>query len=107
MPNPIVAFVFVRVDLRVDLQVDGGTTAPDIPRLLGEIPEALEVHRIAGEDSYLVKIRAASSEHLGRLLSTRIETIDGIASARTIVVLKTLKPDQHTSTLKLTAIARA
>src|SRR5215510_1088625 len=98
MRNPIVAFLFVRVD--------AGAAGPDIASLLGEIPEALEVHRIAGEDSYLVKIRAANSEQLGRL-STRIETIDGIASARTTVVLRTLKPKQHRSANKLPLIARA
>jgi Lrp/AsnC family transcriptional regulator, leucine-responsive regulatory protein len=98
MRNPIVAFLFVRLD--------PGTDAPDIARLLGEIPEALEVHRVAGEDSYLVKIRAANSEQLG-LLSSRIETIDGIASARTTVVLRTLKPKQHAPANKLTLVARA
>src|ERR1044071_5298483 len=35
-------------------------------KFLAEIPEVLEVHDVAGEDSYLLKVRAKSTEDLAR-----------------------------------------
>jgi len=49
------------------------------------------VHHVAGEDCYLVKIRAKDAEHLGTLLRTRIGRIPGVKSTRTTIVLETVK----------------
>jgi Lrp/AsnC family leucine-responsive transcriptional regulator len=51
----------------------------------------LEVHHIAGEDCYLVKVRAADTEDLGRLLQADFKAMPGVTSTRTTVVLGTLK----------------
>jgi Lrp/AsnC family leucine-responsive transcriptional regulator len=58
---------------------------------LAATPEVLEVHHVAGEDCYLVKIRARDAEHLGQLLRTRIGRIAGVRSTRTTIVLETVK----------------
>ncbi len=58
---------------------------------LTAIPEVQEVHYIAGEDCYLVKIRAANSEALGRLIREKIGTIPGMHRTRSTIVLTTLK----------------
>ena len=51
----------------------------------------LEVHHIAGEDCYLVKVRVADTEALGTLLRERFGAIGTVRSTRTTVVLSTLK----------------
>ncbi|MFP5378954.1 MAG: Lrp/AsnC family transcriptional regulator [Vicinamibacteria bacterium] len=58
---------------------------------LSEIPEVLEVHHVAGDDCYLLKVRARDAEHLGQLLRTRIASIPSVTSTRTTIVLETVK----------------
>ena len=86
-PHPLglglLAFVFVRSDERLS---DGETAAR-----LAEIPEVQEVHHVAGEDCYLVKVRAADPEALGRLLRERFGSIPSVRSTRTTIVLGTVK----------------
>lgn len=62
---------------------------------LGKVPEVLEVHHVAGDDCFLVKVRARDAEHLGELLKSRIGRIKGVRSTRTTIVLGTLKETQH------------
>lgn len=80
---PLVAFTFVRSNDR-----PGGVGTAE---LLAEIPEILEVHHVAGEDCFLVKIRAADTEAFGRILRERLGKISTITSTRTTIVLETLK----------------
>lgn len=58
---------------------------------LAAIPEVLEVHHVAGDDCFLVKVRARDAEDLGELLKTSIGRIAGVRSTRTTIVLGTLK----------------
>jgi len=78
-----VAFIYVRADEPIGSLRAG--------KALVAIPEVLEVHHIAGEDCYLVKVRVADTEALGALLRDRFGTIETIRSTRTTVVLGTLK----------------
>lgn len=66
---------------------------PDMPVAvaLSDIPEVLEVHHVAGDDCYLVKVRARDAEHLGQLLRTAIASQPGVTSTRTTIVLETVK----------------
>ena len=77
----LTAFVFVRTN-----ECGDGTD-----RLLAKIPEVLEVHDVAGEDSYLLKVRAESPESLARLLREKIKAVPNVLSTRTTVVLQTVK----------------
>ena len=79
----LVAFIFVRAEDRA-----GGTTTGT---RLAEVPEVLEVHHIAGEDCYLVKVRTADTESLGVLLRDGIGSIPAVHSTRTTIVLGTVK----------------
>jgi len=79
----LVAFIYVRADERV------GATA--VGEALARIEEVQEVHHIAGEDCYLVKVRAADTESLGKLLRERFGAIRAIKSTRTTVVFTTVK----------------
>lgn len=68
-----------------------GPAEDTVAQQLAELPEALEVHHVAGDDCYLVKVRTRSSEHLGTLLRTQIGKIPGVRSTRTTIVLETMK----------------
>jgi Lrp/AsnC family leucine-responsive transcriptional regulator len=81
----LLAFVFVFV--RISGRVGGIKTA----RRLAAIPGVQEVHHIAGEDCFLVKVRAANPEALGELLRTRFGAIPEVTSTRTTIVLETIE----------------
>lgn len=62
-----------------------------VARSLARLPEILEVHHVAGEDCFLVKLRARDAEHIGELLKKKIGRIPGVRSTRTTIVLGTEK----------------
>ena len=68
---------------------------PDMPSAveLSRIPEVLEVHHVAGDDCYLLKVRTRDAEHLGQLLRQRIASTASVISTRTTIVLETVKED--------------
>ena len=78
----MLAFVFVRANERLASLQTGN--------LLAAIPEVQEVHHIAGEDCYLVKVRVADPEALGTLLRERFGEIPTITSTHSTIVLSTL-----------------
>lgn len=80
----LLAFIFVRAD-------DRRGAADDAEQRLAAIPGVLEVHHIAGEDCFLVKVRAASTETLGLMLREQLGAIDSIRSTRTTIVLSSVK----------------
>lgn len=77
----LTAFVFVKTN-----ECGDGTD-----ELLAQIPDVLEVHDVAGEDSYLLKVRAETTEGLARLLREKIKVLPNVLSTRTTVVLQTVK----------------
>jgi Lrp/AsnC family leucine-responsive transcriptional regulator len=79
----LLAFVLVRASELPGKAVTG--------RHLAEIPEVLEVHHIAGEDCYMVKVRTRGTAALGRLLQQRFGAIPSVTSTRTTIVLGTVK----------------
>ena len=82
---PLLAFVFVRTDESLS---EMGTAVE-----LAKIPEVLEVHHVAGEDCYLIKVRASEPESLGKLLRERLGHIPTVLSTRSTIVLETVKED--------------
>lgn len=63
----------------------------DTAGILAELPEVLEVHRVVGEDCFIVKVRVRDTDHLAELLEHRIQPVRSIASTRTTIVVKTVK----------------
>ena len=57
-------------------------------RSLAEDTDILECHKVAGEESAILKIVTPSIESLGDIL-TRIRNLEAIASTKTMVVLST------------------
>ena len=78
----LTAFTFVRAD--------EGVGSTEIGKGLARVPGVLEVHYTAGQDSYLVKVRARDTEHLQEILQ-QFGAIPGVRDTRTTVVLTTLK----------------
>jgi Lrp/AsnC family leucine-responsive transcriptional regulator len=58
---------------------------------LAQVPEVQEVHHIAGEDCFLLKVRAADPKTLGKLLRERFGAALGVRSTRSTIVLETLR----------------
>jgi Lrp/AsnC family leucine-responsive transcriptional regulator len=79
----LLAFVLVRSDERTGEISTGEALARE--------PEVLEVHHVAGEDSYLVKVRVRDPEALGRLLRERFGAIATVRSTQSTIALETLK----------------
>lgn len=79
----LLAFIFVR-----STDFDGEAR---VAELLAGIPEVLEVHHIAGEDCFLLKVRAPDARTLGRLLRERIGATGTVQSTRTTIVLETVR----------------
>ncbi|MFT4094581.1 MAG: Lrp/AsnC family transcriptional regulator [Niabella sp.] len=61
------------------------------------VPEVQEVHNIAGDDCYLIKVRVANTTELMELRRKRFSKIANIISMRTTIVLETVKETQTIS----------
>jgi len=86
----LLAFVLVRSDER------GG--APRTEAALVAMPEVQEVHHVAGEDCFMLKVRARDTAALNDLLANRIGSLDSVRSTKTTIVLRTAK---ETSTIPI------
>jgi Lrp/AsnC family leucine-responsive transcriptional regulator len=68
-------------------------TAPDcsydeFTKTLSELPEVAEIHSVAGEESFVLKVMTRSTTHLDDLLS-RLKAVKGMARTKTTIVLST------------------
>jgi Lrp/AsnC family transcriptional regulator, leucine-responsive regulatory protein len=80
---PMLAFIAVRSE-----HAPGDDS---VAQALAQCPEVLELHHVAGDDCFLVKVRAKDAEHIGQLLRHRFGRIPGVRSTRTTIVLETVK----------------
>jgi Lrp/AsnC family leucine-responsive transcriptional regulator len=79
----LLAFIHVRATGPI---VDQSTA-----KALAKLPEVQEVHMVAGEDCFLIKVRVENPAALTELLRTRIAKISSIRSTSTTIVLETVK----------------
>jgi Lrp/AsnC family leucine-responsive transcriptional regulator len=79
----LVAFVRIKIQKLSDEKKIG--------EKLTRIAEVQEVHYVAGEDAFLVKVRVADTEELGRLTRDKIAAIASVRSTQTAIVLSTYK----------------
>lgn len=80
----LLAFIFIRSS-------EGFTCSSNTAKALAAIPEIQEVHHIAGEDCYLVKVRTTDAASLMDLMRNSLQKIPNIASTKTTIVLETVK----------------
>ena len=82
----MLAFIFIRTS---DAFASEETRAA-----LAAIEEVQEVHSIAGEDCWLLKIRTSDSSELMMLMRNKFARIPSIQSTKTTIVLETIKEEQ-------------
>ena len=63
-------------------------TYDDFTPFIAALPEVLEMHSVAGDETFLLKVVTRSTGHLDDFLS-RMKRIPGIARTKTTVVLST------------------
>ena len=87
LQQKMLAFIFMKAS--------DGPGCTDTAEALAKIPEVQEVHHIAGDDCYLVKVRTYDSSTLVRLMRNSFSRIPNILSTRTTIVLETVKEQQQ------------
>jgi len=63
----------------------------DLAVALSAVTGVQDVHQVAGEDGYLLKLRVADNSELGRILADEICRLDGVQQTKTSIVLNTIK----------------
>ncbi|HEX8826371.1 MAG TPA: Lrp/AsnC family transcriptional regulator [Archangium sp.] len=59
------------------------------------LPEILEAHRVAGQDSYILKVRTSNTKTLDTLLVETLRTISGVTRTHTTIVLSSIKEETY------------
>lgn len=83
----LLAFIFIKVK-------DMGSDAK-IAATMSKIPEVQEIHHVAGEDCFLVKVRTEDSASLMELMRKSLKNIPDVLSTKTTIVLETVKEQQQ------------
>jgi len=83
----LLAFIFIKSNNR-----PGDNS---VARQISKIPEVLELHHIAGEDCFLVKVRTQDAQSLLQLMRNQFGKIPHITSTKTTIVLDTSKEDNY------------
>ncbi len=79
----LLAFVFLRTEEPLG--------RPEVARAVAALPEVLELHDIAGDDCYLMKVRVAGTDDLHRFLHQELARVPLVRSTKTVIVLETHK----------------
>jgi len=87
LQQKMLAFIF--------LKASDGPRCNDTAIALSKIPEVQEVHHVAGDDCYLVKVRTYDSASLVHLMRNDFGNIPNLLSTRTTIVLETVKEQQQ------------
>lgn len=82
----LLAFVQVKT-----IELPGETT---VAAQFAATPGVLEVHHVAGDDCYLLKVRVADTKALSAWLRDHVGKHPSVQSTKTIIVLETLKEAQ-------------
>ncbi len=80
--KPLLAFVFV-TEAKPTHGFDTG-------QALSRVTGIEELHKIAGDDCYLLKVRAADTDALNTVIEEQINRIETVTGVRTTIVLKSI-----------------
>jgi Lrp/AsnC family transcriptional regulator, leucine-responsive regulatory protein len=78
----LLAFIFIKTS--------EGPGNASVAKHLAKLPEVLELHHIAGEDCYLLKVRTKDPQSLIHLMREKFK-VPNLLSTKTTIVLETLK----------------
>jgi len=82
LDKPLLAFVFV-----TDAKPSQGF---DTAAALSGVTGLEELHKIAGDDCYLLKIRASGTDELNAIIEQQINPVQSVTRVRTTIVLKSV-----------------
>jgi Lrp/AsnC family transcriptional regulator, leucine-responsive regulatory protein len=88
LQQKLLAFIFIRSS-------EGFSCSSQTAQSLSKISEVQEVHHIAGEDCFLIKVRTTDAASLMNLMRNSLQNIPNIASTKTTIVLETVKEQQQ------------
>jgi len=74
----------------VSVTLENPAARPAFLATVTDEPSVLEVHHVAGEGDYLLKVRCSGTRDLERVVTERIKGVPGVARTSTTVVLSTL-----------------
>jgi len=80
--KPLLAFVFV-TDAKPSMGFDTAAALCGVTGLE-------ELHKIAGDDCFLLKIRAADTDELNQIIEAEINPVQSVTRVRTTIVLKSV-----------------
>ena len=60
-------------------------------RRLARHADVQEVHHVAGQDGFLVKVRAADTRHLEKVRRALLADLETVCETRTLIALSTYK----------------
>ena len=80
--KPLLAFIFV-----TDAKPSQGF---DTAAALAGVTGLEELHKIAGDDCYLLKIRAAGTDELNAIIEQQINPVQSVTRVRTTIALKSV-----------------
>ncbi|MFG0307183.1 MAG: Lrp/AsnC family transcriptional regulator [Phycisphaerales bacterium JB040] len=75
----------------LEVSTDAPMKSAEIAHGLGSISEVLEVHDVAGNACFLLRVVARDIDHLHRLLHEKIGRVPHVTGTSTTIVLKTFK----------------
>ncbi len=85
-PRPFNQGLTAFVQLRVQ-----HPSSHDLATALTAVSGVQDVHQVAGDDGYLLKLRVADNAELGRILVDEICALEGVVDTKTSIVLQTIK----------------
>lgn len=77
--------------IEVSLRTHSRTDVADFDRVIHDLPEVLECHRLTGGADYLLKVVAYDRESLDNFLMDTLMPIPAIDKVKTSIVLKEIK----------------
>ena len=75
----------------IEVKANGPVVDQKTAKEISKIDEVQEVHIVAGEDCYLVKVRVENTQALTQLLRTKFAAISSVRTTNTTIVLETVK----------------
>ena len=75
----------------ITVKIDEGADEIEVGKKLAYRPHVQEVHYVAGEDAFLIKLRGPDTEEIGRLIRETIRSINGVQLTKTAIVMSTYK----------------
>lgn len=75
----------------IHVSVEASAKTNRVALSLADLDEIQEVHFVAGEDGYLIKVRVEGPAELDDLVRTRIRSIPGVTATRSQIVMSTIK----------------